>query len=354
MCWLSLVLHGIPCTIAVACCRYLQSLTKLTCFSVEVALPPLACVARQLSYLLLHGCLLFSDCPPGKSTDVFSATKWEQLQVLDLTCASIDAPIMAVDMPALHALRISKFSVRGDGGGALQEIVNAFGAGCPHCTSLEYAPPLLTQRGPCHMYDALTDLQLTLDPATLCILDLSGHDLMRVPSALTKLECMSASTSPFKDLGYAEHYAQHLQLHAALSVAATCIKAGAPLHTLGLAHCRTCIEDTGSDFEHDEYDLQTEPAASHILLRPLCAMLHGLACLKLVASPHCGVRTVNEMVSATPDLCSLVVSLDGPYEERRILVCSGLHELQGIMTSGAQILSETSCTSICCCRIAAL
>ncbi len=280
----------------------------LECIKVEVALPPLACVARQLRSLGLHGCLLYSGCLPNESTNIFAAPKWVHLEELDLTLATIDAPIMAADMPALQALRLSQFSCKDDED--LSNIAKAFGAGSPQCSLLQYTLTAMMQQGPYPMFKALKVLQLALDPP-------GGQvDLVNLPTTLTALECMSASAAPFEDL---EDW-QYLHLHAVLDVAGACIRAGAPLQTLRLAHCTTVAMD-------DDYDSDESDAAADVM-----QALHGLTCLDLAQSPDCDLCTLADLVAKAPDLRSLLICMElfGRLSsvQRRSVVCSGLTHLE--------------------------
>ena len=276
-------------------------------------------MARQLQRLSFYGSLLYACRPPEEGTDAFAAPQWEQLQELDLELASINAPILGVDMPVLEDLRLGNLPVRGHDD-ALHDTAEAFAAGCPQCSSLLFQPAM--QHAPIHMFTALKTLQLALDPAS------RDDTIVQVPTTLTALDCRSASARHIENLTNA----QHLQLHAVLSVAAACIQAGAPLPTLRAAHCLTSPV-------YDGYDnfmpvVHVMPLMHEELLHtydPLWASLHGLAILDLAASPECSARAVREVVSASPDLRSLVISVDAfnhMHVHRRTIACSGLTDLK--------------------------
>ena len=112
----------------------------------EVYLPALQPIAPQLRTLRLPG-LLHTGCrehrepqaePRGISS--FFASSWCQLELLDLTGASLDAALGAVSLPHLHALCVAGVSLRMADRPYKEPfttVLDRFSEGCPTCTRLE-------------------------------------------------------------------------------------------------------------------------------------------------------------------------------------------------------------------------
>jgi hypothetical protein len=313
-------------------CSLLRDLARLFLFNVEVDLPALACIRHQLRRVTMANCLLSSSCAPAAGTHAF-ASGWDELEDLDLTGARIDTHILSVDMPSLQQLKIKGFSIRNAAREALYGSVQAFALGCPSATYVEFEPRLGVAPGPYNMmFAALEHLQLALNPDSSREGDVDWDKLLEVPPTLTTLECVSPFELEDDDPEMDEHMC--IRLHAGLSAAAACIKAGAPLQSLALARCNTLelvhVDDDGDGDVGMEWGHLVEPDEEDVvdLYRSLATALHGLVSLDLSAAAGCGEAAVNEVVASAPSLESLMLRIKEPLVvHTRVLVCSGLQEL---------------------------
>jgi hypothetical protein len=145
-----------------------------------------------------------------------------------------------------------------------------------------------------------------------------------MPTSLTALE-FACSAVDDEDEWDADPHA-FISLHAALSAAVACIRGGARLQSLTLAHCTTLAhdEEEGSMVELREGEVQQ-------LYAPLATALRGLVHLDLspvLSAAGCGEAAVNEVVSSAPSLKSLVLRMGKPLVAHSTwLACSGLSEL---------------------------
>jgi hypothetical protein len=311
-------------------CSFLRSLTLAHLHGMEVYLPALACIRHQLRHVMMAKCLLLSSCGPGEGSNVF-ASGWDQLEELYLDKSSIDTHILAVNMPSLQRLMLKGFSIKDDAGEALYDSMDAFAIGCPRATYVEFEPMLELAPGFYKKFAALERLQLAFDPAYSWDVHVDWDNHMQVPSSLTALECVSSGAKFDADNWYVDAN-KCISLHAALSAAVACIRAGAPLQSLRMAHCTTIElmheEDDSDDDEDGWHMVEPDDGEAVLLYRPLATALHGLVRLDLSCSVYCGEAAVNELVLSAPSLRSLLLRIHRPAGAHdRVLVCSGLQEL---------------------------
>ena len=231
------------CLLAGPPCRLLRCLTDLRCFDTEVFLPALAVIAPQLRTLKLLRCLLHTWVA-GQGTHAF-ALGWNELAELDLTQTSVDGKVAAVEMPALKTLEIAGFLIKDDNDGTLlHQSMQAFGHGCPQCTILNFGPLLRLRHAPYADFPALERLQLIYDADSMAKVDGVWHQQdVAVPTSLTSLSCMSAECFCMEYGCRSLKPHQCIPLPAVLSLAAACIRGGAPLRKLYVVHCHTRVAD---------------------------------------------------------------------------------------------------------------
>jgi hypothetical protein len=275
-------------------------------------------------------CRLGTSCSPAEGTNAF-ASGWDQLEKLSLSKSRADSHILAVNMPSLQQLKLKGFSIYDDAGEeALHGSVQAFALGCPRATYVEFDLLLTHAPGPYKMFAALERLQLALAPMSAMEVYGQWDTPLEVPGSLTKLEFTSAAEQNMENWDPDPDVS--ISLHRALSVAAACIRAGAPVQSLILAHCTTL------ELVHEEDDSDDDEDGAHMVgpdlgeivrrYRPAAVALHGLVRLDLSESLGCGEAAVNEVVSSAPSLKSLVLGIKEPFiAQRRVLVCSGLQEV---------------------------
>jgi hypothetical protein len=312
-------------------------LTSLDLMRVEVHLPALAEISKQLQELRLWGSHLRTDTAPGCRTDCFSSG-WDCLEILDLTSAVIYAPLAGVSLPQLQLLSIADFSYHHwdilDGLKCRRAVqVETFAQGfCPLCKEVTFWPLCYEYSfyalGPssCRGLTSLTSACLVWSGAELRDEDTWPAEplpFVELPTSVTRLECKDRSSLPFHP------GTSVLDLHAMLGLAAGCISAGVPLQSLCLLDCTSC---TG----WGEYEKAVEPTEDEYATYygPVCRSLHGLTSLEFEYSSYnyqelCSLRALNEVVSCAPDLrylCLGVTSKDAwsALDDPVHIQCSGL------------------------------
>jgi hypothetical protein len=297
-------------------------LTELRCHHVDVFLPALAVIAPQLRSLTLRGCLLHSWVA-RQDTYAF-ALGWNELVELDVTWASVDSKVADVHMPNLKKLCVAGFCIENDDKDStlLHRSLQAFGHGCPQCTYLEYEPLVTLRHAPYADFPALVRLQLRCSPWRLSPIAnmLRGPDVV-MPTTLTALECMSTAGQSLDDSVCSIE--RCIPLPDVLSVAAFCIRSGAPLRSLCLAQCHTRMADESG---HPDWFIMRDIYAR------LGAKLQGLTHLDMTASPLCSHDDWHPLVRAAPDLKKLDMQFMMPRDHQKgdvlpSVLCSGLHEV---------------------------
>ena len=87
--------------------RGMSNLTSLKLQHIEVGLPPMACIAQQLTELDLEGSTLHTDCSPEESTAFFSS--FVQLARANFAEATLDTSLADTQLPSLRELSIQGF-----------------------------------------------------------------------------------------------------------------------------------------------------------------------------------------------------------------------------------------------------
>ncbi len=301
-------------------------LTKLDLHAVLVSLPALKAVSNQLQALMLRGCQMYA-----RNSSHF-VTGWDSLVTLQLKHTCTPDWIGAVNMPALQLLDISSFT----NVCSRPFCLGAFAAGCPKCEFAAFNPGLceFTDGGSCHIGPPSCRAFLSLKTACLAWMPsklrggpdvwLAAPPCLELPPTVTRLECMSCQPPA---VGFDGTERGYFHLHAMLSMAAGCIKAGVPLQELRLHHCATF-----KDIDDEGYTIEPSGKDHKMFYMPLSATLHGLRSLDLEHSEACKIRTVNEVVAAAPALTSLVLPIVGlPCACDEIIdpiECSGLRSLK--------------------------
>ena len=323
-------------------CRLMSSLRTLVLNDVNVYLPSLACVSRQLEVLDLEGSVLRTGCARGYPSAFLAG--WDRLKYLDLTGALMKARPGTVTLPVLEELlledcRVSSL-VLGEGAGE-QLGACAFAEGCPGCKVLtvnvipDFGEPELDDSISCQGFPLLQRVRMMVDADALHELILEawpGHLLgPQLPTSVTRM-----------NFDFGRNCAmEQLDLYAALSLAAGYIRVGVPLAEVVCVGCTTFIERweaaDGQDGFVDDDDMvmiSNEPdelAYSQSYL-PMLRSLRGLTSLDLEKS-HCCEKMLGEIVRCMPDLTRLAFEMyDTPEDSQSIktqpVLCMGLAELR--------------------------
>ena len=271
-----------------------------------IHLPSLLCIARQLrSLTLLNISRLHTGAQTGAQSDTLAAG-WDSLRRLRLERVCVDAAFGAVHLPSLELLCLLR--VR-DAHGAEYFCANAFAAGCPRCTNLEYSQPLPntpTDGLLCKDFSRVQDLALDFRLSTM-----SGREGPALPTTVSSL------TFGVKQC----HLQDCLELHDMLALAAAWISVGVPLQQLCFLACAP------SEFHGAPMDEQQQRSAAGPYAA-MCASLHGVTRVQLLRCA-CSLQLVNAMVTALPDLKQLSIDVDWVEEDRPILCSpSGLESLE--------------------------
>ena len=193
-------------------CRAMGQLSALELACMEVYLPALQPLAPQLCTLRLPGCLLHTgyrvpQAEPRGTSSIFDSN-WCQLELLDLTGASLDAALGPVSMPQLQALCVAGVSMRMADRPYKEPftaILDPYSAGCPACTHLECQMAALRwgrwSQGTdvavnCNGFQALETVVVMVDPAKI-ERPWGSLRTMRIPATVSRLELRSSRTPRF-------------------------------------------------------------------------------------------------------------------------------------------------------------
>ena len=283
-------------------------------------LPSLLCIARQLrSLTLLDIFPLDTGTAPGAQSDILPAG-WDSLERLRLEWVCVDAAFGAVHLPSLEQLRLLHVRV-GDAHGTASEssCADAFAAGCPRCTTLEYSQPLpVSPTAGLLCKDFLRVQELTLDVKPSQMHSMGGCEWPALPTTISDLT-FQADLEEWEERMY-------LDLHAMLAIAAAWVSVGVPLQQLCFLGCERCEPDLAPDHGQQQQSAAGRYAA-------VCASLRGVTGVKVLRSGgSLPLHDVNAMVAALPDLKELFMDLDVDNTEDVSIVCSGLESLELFFT----------------------